>query len=121
MHTASGGLCNLTYLSPLPPDPSVFHYFRLEKALSIPLQFLHISDHQSSAAGHIGLALLYTPFLLLFMALLVLVGLAMAVTPASFVTSTASESGQMPCDHPVHFGLRATWPDQAVVNYVHEW
>ena len=65
-------------------------------------------------SNSICVAILHTPFLLLFLSAIFMIGLVLAVTPSSFGTITS-------CEHSVNFAMRTIWPDQVLINYVIEW
>ena len=76
------------------------------------------SDGQTKMSSSICVAILHTPFLILIISAISMIGLVLAVTPASFAQQLPTSTS---CDHPVNFAMRTVWPDQVLINYVIEW
>lgn len=99
------------------------------------------ADENAKISGNICVAVMHTPFFLLFLAVLIMIGLALAVSPSNLISgapssplvsntnglpspgspNSAATAGAGGCADPANFALRVTWPDQVLPNYVHEW
>ena len=63
---------------------------------------------------------MHTPFILLLLATVTMIGLVLVITPR-FAHEYTLPNVAKPCEHPASFALDIIWPDQILPKFVIQW
>ena len=78
-------------------------------------------DGKARASNNVCVAILHTPFQLLLLATVIMIGLVLVITPRHALENVLRTEAR-PCEHPAFFsGLGNPWPDQILPKFVIQW